>query len=764
VYIYNIPFSTAINILTRQQEPETNFTNPPPTQNVTPNVTGNGFSGGGGGGGGGGGTITDTIPPTVGSISPTSAFVNTLTTFSTAATDNVAVSSCIFYWDGISQNLMIQSDSTFTKDYTPTTIGTHTASVTCVDSSGNTGSNSVSITVNSQPPTEAYLCGDSNSKITGVQPNPSGDTFINQNTTWCGITQNLGGKLIVGSPTQFVEFNLLHSNISVGGDVYLDNYQNYYKPLNFTANNSTIILNNSMPLLYNMTIDRNRASGYTIGSTFTIVNSKIRGPSWSNRAIGVLIKNHGTQSDEHLATLIIKNSTFQYMGNFPTPEYFAMNFDNSQAFNPASIIDNNTFIDNMMFWYGSPNSFFKPPTIKNSYFIDTVNSTYVMVQYPGDVDNTTFYNICRSINAPVPNSVIKNSHFYVTCASNNPPPPGQCKPFDFYTNFPTNGIVDNIYFEEAGCGSSLTINGAENTTVKNSIWNSTTNDPFYSVGVGAWYGNNEYFKNNTVYRGGITLAGGLTYNGQLRTTYNSRIEDNTIYNGTSGGYSFQNYGAINLITPFDIKYFYNISISRNKIFGTASGFFRAWHGIAVRPDGSNSSLLTIDYNRIDGTSMDGINIVNLFNSSVSNNVISNSRTGINITNFAGNVMKNNTIINPQLYHISLNNTTNNNITDILGYVIRLDVYNNNRYYDMNIENSGSANLTINTYSSSSISFNLINYTVVQTMNLIVYNGIYPIVDGNSYTLKLNGNPISTQVASGGKVTFNNIQLGGTFTI
>lgn len=95
-------------------------------------------------GGPGGGAQPDTAPPTVGSVSPTTATVNITTTFSASYADNVGVVSCNFLGDGIDRGSMTLSNpggtgGTASKANVFTTIGTHTAQVKCKDAANNEG-------------------------------------------------------------------------------------------------------------------------------------------------------------------------------------------------------------------------------------------------------------------------------------------------------------------------------------------------------------------------------------------------------------------------------------------------------------------------------------------------------------------------------------------------------------------------------------------------------------------------------------------------
>ena len=94
----------------------------------------------------------DTTPPTVGQTTPTSATVNAATTFSASVSDNVAVTSCNLYVDGVSQGAMTLGASpctscTASRAHTFTTTGTHTMYARCSDAAGNS-TNGTSVNVN----------------------------------------------------------------------------------------------------------------------------------------------------------------------------------------------------------------------------------------------------------------------------------------------------------------------------------------------------------------------------------------------------------------------------------------------------------------------------------------------------------------------------------------------------------------------------------------------------------------------------------------
>ncbi len=52
------------------------------------------------------------------------------------------------------------------------------------------------------------MSGVGSAAITGVPPNPTGDTIIDQDTVWDGESNiNSGGNIIVGNPTKRIYFD-----------------------------------------------------------------------------------------------------------------------------------------------------------------------------------------------------------------------------------------------------------------------------------------------------------------------------------------------------------------------------------------------------------------------------------------------------------------------------------------------------------------------------------------------------------------------------
>ena len=134
----------------------------------------------------------DTTPPTVGQTSPTSATVNVATTFSASVSDNVSVSSCNLYADGVSQGAMSGppcTSCTASRSHTFTTTGTHTMYARCSDAAGNT-TNGTSVNVN-------VASGVSPSTVTTDIATISVPTQLQNNqTTLKGTITNTGGATV----------------------------------------------------------------------------------------------------------------------------------------------------------------------------------------------------------------------------------------------------------------------------------------------------------------------------------------------------------------------------------------------------------------------------------------------------------------------------------------------------------------------------------------------------------------------------------------
>ncbi|HTK05392.1 MAG TPA: Ig-like domain-containing protein [Candidatus Eisenbacteria bacterium] len=97
---------------------------------------------------------SDTVLPTVGAVSPTTAQVNTATTFSASFSDNVAVTACDLYVNGTNQGSMSLAGSASgiaSKQYTLTAAGSYTFQARCRDAANNIGLGAAT-TVTTVPP------------------------------------------------------------------------------------------------------------------------------------------------------------------------------------------------------------------------------------------------------------------------------------------------------------------------------------------------------------------------------------------------------------------------------------------------------------------------------------------------------------------------------------------------------------------------------------------------------------------------------------
>ncbi len=93
-------------------------------------------------------TTTDTMAPTVTGLLPTNATVGVPVSLHANVSDNVAVSSCTLYVDGVSKGAMTVGGGVASLTQTFTTAGVAIANAYCVDSSGNaTRGSSITITI-----------------------------------------------------------------------------------------------------------------------------------------------------------------------------------------------------------------------------------------------------------------------------------------------------------------------------------------------------------------------------------------------------------------------------------------------------------------------------------------------------------------------------------------------------------------------------------------------------------------------------------------
>jgi hypothetical protein len=95
----------------------------------------------------------DTIPPTVSFASPANgATVSGTVNVQINASDNVAVQSVTFSVDGVGQGTAAVAPYNFSWDTTAVTNGSHTLTAQATDTSGNTSSTQISVTVNNSAP------------------------------------------------------------------------------------------------------------------------------------------------------------------------------------------------------------------------------------------------------------------------------------------------------------------------------------------------------------------------------------------------------------------------------------------------------------------------------------------------------------------------------------------------------------------------------------------------------------------------------------
>lgn len=160
--------------------------------------------------------------------------------------------------------------------------------------------------------------------ITGISPNPTGDTVISEDTVWEGITDTCGGNITVGSTAGRINFTIKDSTINVkgtwtmGGDT----------PVDFNLINSTIIFDveSGVPVIYPSGIIRD-IDALVVNSTRILANpsniiledSTIRGTDYAHLSRGIVLNSGGYWGNninypQAKHTFIADNVTFAYMG------------------------------------------------------------------------------------------------------------------------------------------------------------------------------------------------------------------------------------------------------------------------------------------------------------------------------------------------------------------------------------------------------------------------------------------------------------------
>ncbi|HKF04915.1 MAG TPA: Ig-like domain-containing protein [Candidatus Sulfotelmatobacter sp.] len=220
------------------------------------------------GGGGGGGT--DTTPPMVSLTAPTNgSTVNGTVTVSANATDNVAVGSVQFQLDGTNLGAAVTgSGPTYSTNWNTTTAlnGTHTLSAVAQDTSGNTATSTISVTVSNMLPAptissvQATLITSSRATITWTTDQASSSQVAYGTTTAYGSTIPLVSTLVTSHAV-----NLTGLNAST---VYHFQVQSANSQGNLAS--STDYTFTTAATLLQIHADATEVSGVTNGSTITL--------------------------------------------------------------------------------------------------------------------------------------------------------------------------------------------------------------------------------------------------------------------------------------------------------------------------------------------------------------------------------------------------------------------------------------------------------------------------------------------------------------
>jgi len=91
-------------------------------------------------------------------------------------------------------------------------------------------------------------------------------------------------------------------------------------------------------------------------------------------------------------------------------------------------------------------------------------------------------------------------------------------------------------------------------------------------------------------------------------------------------------------------------------------------------------------------------------------------------------------------------------------------YKDNQTVNITFNVTDTTNLTINSYTSSQISFTATNTSTDQKMNITVFNGTFIVVNGKKYEIKKDGTVQQTKTASDNKVVFTDIPVGSDYVI
>lgn len=277
-----------------------------------------------------------------------------------------------------------------------------------------------------------------NATTIGVAPNPSGTTFIDQDTEWSG-TLLAGGDIVIGNSSQPISVVWHNCTLEVSGSVYVDSLPTGFKPIRLEIDrcevtlglsSSRILLDHSDPSV----------SGVAEGSSILVSNSTFRS-AFQNPVdfpSGFLLRS-GT-SAYNLARVQMENTTFINIGDYWGDNLAAIHTRLSST--AYSRFTPDSYLRGLAFQYpkegmgGNAVAVILGDSmpIENSVF----NGGFMGSGFGKYIYGNTFNDTCRPIYDPIDDAIVSYNTIYGD----------YCKTVDFF--HPRATFSNNILYDSIG--------------------------------------------------------------------------------------------------------------------------------------------------------------------------------------------------------------------------------------------------------------------------------------------------------------------------
>jgi uncharacterized repeat protein (TIGR01451 family) len=397
--------------------------------------------------------------------------------------------------------------------------------------------------------------------ITGISPNPTGDTIIDEDTVWESQNIQLAGNVIIGNTSKKVSLSIINSTITLNGYSSSILMGGPGTPGNLLIDNSTIFFNvttgtetslppgvkNGQKIYVKFTYALDEAC------TLKIINSTVRGKDYQHLASGIVFES-GWAGAFH--TLILENSTLAFMGGMSTAgaESFALNTRKSN--NDACKVASDSIINNVIL----DNCGWGMKLGKNGVAADyiTTYNGYCLFFYGSSWNHLTMHNGTEGLYNPADGAWIRNSWFDANWTKfnimgandvifeNSTVLRAGFNAGDGGLNDGNNNTIRNCTFQSTGVGSLRTYLHVYNNTFSGQmgdttirfwgsnfdVWNNTLSGGTHLLNLLPHPDSGKDAGNHLVYNN--VLDGASTTGIRISNEYNNTFINNIITNITSG--------------------------------------------------------------------------------------------------------------------------------------------------------------------------------------------------------------------------------------